>query len=98
MVAPDLRGFGDSDAPPGGYHKKTVATDLHRLLTGIDLAGHEAADASARHRRAGQPGRPGGRAGPAHSVTGAVVEECGHWLCEEQPAKLAALLLPFLKG
>ncbi|MEV0003348.1 alpha/beta hydrolase [Micromonospora sp. NPDC050980] len=32
------------------------------------------------------------------SVTGAVVEDCGHWLCEEQPAKLAALLLPFLKG
>ncbi|MEU5941794.1 alpha/beta hydrolase [Micromonospora sp. NPDC047548] len=39
VVAPDLRGFGDSDAPPGGYDKKTVAADLHGLLTGLGLAG-----------------------------------------------------------
>ncbi|MEV0806417.1 alpha/beta hydrolase [Micromonospora sp. NPDC050200] len=38
VVAPDLRGFGDSDAPPGGYDKKTVAADLHGLLTGLGLA------------------------------------------------------------
>ncbi|MGX4657309.1 alpha/beta fold hydrolase [Micromonospora sp. SCSIO 07396] len=38
VVAPDLRGFGDSDAPPDGYDKKTVATDLHGLLTGLGLA------------------------------------------------------------
>ncbi|PWU57059.1 alpha/beta hydrolase [Micromonospora globispora] len=39
VVAPDLRGFGDSDAPPDGYDKKTVAADLHGLLTGLGLAG-----------------------------------------------------------
>ncbi|MFG2054093.1 alpha/beta fold hydrolase [Micromonospora sp. NPDC048930] len=39
VVAPDLRGFGDSDAPPGGYDKKTVAADLHGLLTGLGLTG-----------------------------------------------------------
>lgn len=39
VVAPDLRGFGDSDAPPGGYDKKTVAADLHGLLAGLGLTG-----------------------------------------------------------
>ncbi|MFI7279744.1 alpha/beta fold hydrolase [Micromonospora chersina] len=37
VVAPDLRGFGDSDAPTGGYDKKSVAGDLHGLLTGLGL-------------------------------------------------------------
>jgi pimeloyl-ACP methyl ester carboxylesterase len=39
VVAPDLRGFGGSDAPPDGYDKKTVAADLHGLLTGLGLTG-----------------------------------------------------------
>ncbi|WP_346537152.1 alpha/beta hydrolase [Micromonospora sp. DPT] len=39
VVAPDLRGFGDSDAPPDGYDKKTMAADVHGLLTGLGLAG-----------------------------------------------------------
>ncbi|MFG1900276.1 alpha/beta fold hydrolase [Micromonospora carbonacea] len=39
VIAPDLRGFGDSDAPPGGYDKKTLAADLHGLLTDLGLAG-----------------------------------------------------------
>jgi pimeloyl-ACP methyl ester carboxylesterase len=39
VVAPDLRGFGDSDAPAGGYDKKSVAADLHGLLTGLGLTG-----------------------------------------------------------
>ncbi|RZU72747.1 pimeloyl-ACP methyl ester carboxylesterase [Micromonospora kangleipakensis] len=39
VVAPDLRGFGDSDTPAGGYDKKTVAADLHGLLTGLGLTG-----------------------------------------------------------
>ncbi|MEU4477241.1 alpha/beta hydrolase [Micromonospora sp. NPDC023966] len=38
VIAPDLRGFGDSDAPPGGYDKKTLAADLHGLLTGLGVA------------------------------------------------------------
>ena len=39
VIAPDLRGFGDSDAPPGGYDKLTLAADLHGLLTGLGLTG-----------------------------------------------------------
>ncbi len=29
VVAPDLRGFGDSDKPAGAYDKRTVAEDIH---------------------------------------------------------------------
>jgi pimeloyl-ACP methyl ester carboxylesterase len=38
VVAPDLRGFGDSAKPPTGYDKKTLAGDIHALL---DQLGHE---------------------------------------------------------
>jgi len=46
VLAPDLRGFGSSDAPPGDYAKATFAADLLALLDaeGIDLAlmvGHD---------------------------------------------------------
>lgn len=32
VIAPDLRGLGDSSRPAGGYDKKTVAHDIWRLL------------------------------------------------------------------
>ncbi|GAA2879446.1 dehalogenase [Actinoplanes cyaneus] len=47
VIAPDLRGAGKSDAPAGGYDKKTMADDLHGLLvklglnSGIRLVGHD---------------------------------------------------------
>ncbi|MEU8660724.1 alpha/beta fold hydrolase [Actinoplanes philippinensis] len=47
VIAPDLRGAGKSDAPAGGYDKKTMAADIHGLLTklgltdGIRLVGHD---------------------------------------------------------
>ncbi|GIH15413.1 alpha/beta fold hydrolase [Rugosimonospora africana] len=47
VVAPDLRGAGDSSAPPGGYDKKTLAADVHGLLgqLGLDdevrIVGHD---------------------------------------------------------
>ena len=37
VIAPDLRGAGRSDAPAGGYDKKTMAADLHGLLRGLGL-------------------------------------------------------------
>ncbi|MEV5499348.1 alpha/beta hydrolase [Nonomuraea fuscirosea] len=40
VIAPDLRGAGKSDAPAGGYDKKTLAADLHGLLTGLGLNRH----------------------------------------------------------
>src|SRR4051812_24462538 len=31
VIAPDLRGFGQSPRPDGGYDKKTMAQDVHAL-------------------------------------------------------------------
>ena len=46
VIAPDLRGVGESDKPNGGYDKKTMATDLHELAkklgySKVSLAGHD---------------------------------------------------------
>ncbi|MCT9935326.1 alpha/beta fold hydrolase [Planotetraspora sp. A-T 1434] len=40
VIAPDLRGAGGSSAPEGGYDKKTMAADLHGLLTKLGLDHH----------------------------------------------------------
>jgi pimeloyl-ACP methyl ester carboxylesterase len=32
VIAPDLRGFGQSAAPPGGYTKRQMAQDVHALM------------------------------------------------------------------
>jgi len=40
VIAPDLRGAGKSDAPAGGYDKKTMAADIHGLLTQLGLEHH----------------------------------------------------------
>ena len=46
VLAPDLRGCGDTDRPSGGYDKRTVAADVHRLvghlrLGPINLVSHD---------------------------------------------------------
>ncbi len=46
VIAPDLRGFGDSAKPEGGYDKKTMAQDVHALATAlgykrVGIAGHD---------------------------------------------------------
>lgn len=47
VIAPDLRGLGDSSRPAGGYDKRTMAGDVWRLLSahlGIErfcLVGHD---------------------------------------------------------
>jgi pimeloyl-ACP methyl ester carboxylesterase len=46
VIAPDLRGFGWSEAPDGPYDKETLATDLVALLDAleleqVDLIGHD---------------------------------------------------------
>ena len=38
LIAPDMRGLGDSSRPESGYDKKTVAQDIARLMTAL---GHE---------------------------------------------------------
>jgi pimeloyl-ACP methyl ester carboxylesterase len=37
VIAPDLRGFGWSDAPPGRYDKATFASDTIAILDGLDV-------------------------------------------------------------
>ncbi len=37
VIAPDLRGCGDSDRPSSGYDKRTVAEDIHQLVRHLDL-------------------------------------------------------------
>ncbi|WP_243073855.1 alpha/beta fold hydrolase [Microbacterium sp. SS28] len=46
LVAPDLRGAGDTEAPPGGYDSPTVQRDVIALLdelglARVDLVGHD---------------------------------------------------------
>src|SRR5512140_3063847 len=46
VIAPDLRGFGQSSAPPDGYTKAAMAQDIHALVKklGYDhirLVGHD---------------------------------------------------------
>jgi len=46
VIAPDLRGLGDSSRPAGGYDKATIANDVVRLLdrlhvTNFNVAGHD---------------------------------------------------------
>lgn len=37
VIAPDLRGCGDSDRPTTGYDKRTVAEDIHQLVQSLSL-------------------------------------------------------------
>ena len=46
VIAPDLRGLGDSSKPPSGYDGKTAAEDIHQLVTQLGfktifLVGHD---------------------------------------------------------
>ncbi|MGH2978629.1 MAG: alpha/beta fold hydrolase [Solirubrobacterales bacterium] len=37
VIVPDLRGFGQSDAPPHGYDKESMATDVLNLMDAMGL-------------------------------------------------------------
>lgn len=46
IIAPDMRGLGDSSRPTSGYDKKTLAVDIHELVKSLgykktDLVGHD---------------------------------------------------------
>lgn len=46
VIAPDMRGAGQTDAPPTGYDKATMARDIHGLVSqlglgSINLVGHD---------------------------------------------------------
>lgn len=63
VVAPDLRGLGDSSTPEGGYDKMTIANDVWYLMpavlgeerffvVGHDWGGPTAFSLAAQHREA----------------------------------------------
>ncbi len=35
IIAPDMRGLGDSSRPEGHYDKKTIAADVHELVKSL---------------------------------------------------------------
>jgi pimeloyl-ACP methyl ester carboxylesterase len=37
MIAPDLRGYGETDKPSSGYDKRTMAMDLRELMRALNL-------------------------------------------------------------
>lgn len=37
VIVPDLRGAGDSSKPESGYDKKTMAVDIHELVTSLGI-------------------------------------------------------------
>ena len=46
IIAPDMRGLGESSRPTAGYDKKTIASDIHELMKSlgvekINLVGHD---------------------------------------------------------
>lgn len=41
VIAPDLRGLGDSSRPAGGYDKTTIAHDVHSLIQALGLGGRQ---------------------------------------------------------
>ena len=46
VIAPDLRGYGQSDKPPSGYDKRTMARDVRELVRGlgferVSVVGHD---------------------------------------------------------
>ncbi|MEO6362426.1 MAG: alpha/beta hydrolase [Caldimonas sp.] len=61
VIAPDLRGLGDSSRPSGGYDKKRIAADLWELLRGHlglaqwHLVGHDWGGPTAFALAAAQP-------------------------------------------
>ena len=46
VIAPDLRGYGDSEKPATGYEKKNMAQDVHALMASlgdkrVEVVGHD---------------------------------------------------------
>jgi pimeloyl-ACP methyl ester carboxylesterase len=46
IIAPDMRGLGDSSRPESGYDKKTIAKDIHELVKSlgfeqVNVVGHD---------------------------------------------------------
>jgi pimeloyl-ACP methyl ester carboxylesterase len=83
VIAPDVRGLGDSSKPATGYDKRTIADDIYKLV-----------------RKLGGKYSFGKRTLTslqtlAENVRGGEIDQCGHWVSEEQPEYLLEQLLSF---
>ncbi|MEM2890806.1 MAG: alpha/beta hydrolase, partial [Candidatus Hadarchaeum sp.] len=87
VVAPDLRGYGYSDKPAGGYDKRTMATDIHELVR-LVLWGGGSVIHLFNVLEIWQEF--------AQDVRGEAIPECGHFLPEEKPDIILEKLLEFL--
>ncbi|WP_345404234.1 alpha/beta fold hydrolase [Nonomuraea salmonea] len=61
FIAPDLRGFADSDKPFAGYEPKTIAADMLGLLAAERADRFSHSESRPRRTRLGRPRLPGGR-------------------------------------
>jgi len=108
VIAPDLRGFGQSSKPEAGYDKKTMAQDVHALATTLGyrrarIVGHDIglmvayayALVLTGEKASGEFLIQQGRL-VATNVEGVVVKGSGHWLMEEAPAQVIPKLVSFL--
>ena len=83
VVAPDMRGYADSDKPATGYDARTLAEDFRALVQQLGLPGpvilvaHDMG-ANVRHLLEGV----------ARHVRGGAVPDCGHFIADEQPGYL----------
>ena len=91
VIVPDLRGYGDTDKPPSGYDKRTMACDLRALLDELGigraaLVGHDRGALVATRFAKDHPERIGRLAVLDAVPTLAIFERMdaavarGHWL------------------
>ena len=86
VIVPDLRGFGWTDAPPAGYEKEQIATDLLALLDALELdqvtwIGHD---------WGGWSGLLAALKAP-HRITRALILSVPHFWLPRDPRQLALL-------
>ena len=91
VIAPDLRGFGQSEAPPKGYDKENMATDVLNLM---DAMGLQRVSCS---RTTGADGSGSSSARARRSASRSTSRSTSPPVVEDQPAaraRLLALLVP----
>src|ERR1700722_15213196 len=95
VIAPDLRGFGQSAAPPDGYTKTAMAQDIHALVKSLNygrirLVGHDIGLMVA-YAYAGAISRRGRSSGADGSVS------ARHRRLEQCVSVARSLAFPFLR-
>ena len=90
VIAPDMRGLGDSSRPVTGYDKKTIADDIWQVVNGT--LGHELLPRGARLGRT--DGLRFGRCAPGRCKTTGHHRRSNSWLWWRLLTRWAALASP----